>query len=149
MKLSANFTLVELTASDTAERRGLDNTPDDTAVRNLAVLCEEILEPVRAALGRPIIVTSGYRSIMVNRAVGSNDRSQHTKGQAADFKVHGVAPLDVFVIVEALGLPFDQLIAEFGAWTHVSIAAPGSKPRRQLLTIDRKGSRPGLLAVRA
>lgn len=148
MKLSPNFTLAEMTASDTAERKGLDNTPGELETRNLALLCEEILEPIRAALKRPIIVTSGYRSIPVNRAIGSSDRSQHTKGQAADFKVHGVTPLEVCQMIEALDLPYDQLIHEFGAWTHVSIAADGAAPRRQHLTIDRRGTRPGLHPAR-
>ena len=145
MKLSPNFTLDEMTASDTAARRGLDNTPDDAAIRNLALLCDELLEPIRAAVGRPVTITSGYRAVMVNRAIGSNDRSQHTNGQACDFKVRGITPLDVCYMVEALDLPYDQLIHEFGQWVHVSIS---DTPRRQTLTIDRQGTRPGLHAAR-
>lgn len=143
MNLSPHFTLAEMTASDTAERNDISNTPNESEIRYLAVLCEEILEPLRTKTG-PIQVTSGFRCIPLNRKIGSKDSSHHTKGRAADIKVASMRPLDVCKLILSLNLPFEQLIHEFGSWTHVAIAEDGKVPKRQCLTIDRSGTRPGL-----
>ena len=152
MNLSEHFTLAELTASDTAARAGIDNKPNDSEIANLASLCEEILEPLRATVG-PVQVTSGFRCIPLNRRIGSKDTSHHTMGRAADIKVAGMKPLDVCELIVSMGLGFEQCISEFatpngGGWTHVSIPENGKAPKRQCLTIDRLGTRPGLHPAR-
>ena len=142
MKLSPNFTLEELTFSETAERKGLDNTPNATAIANLTRLAA-LLEQVRSILGKPIIVTSGYRSPEVNLAIGSTNRSQHPLGCAADIKVHGMTPKQVIEACIKADIPFHQIIEEFGSWTHISVPnSPSEVPRKQALTIDRSGTRP-------
>ncbi|WP_420465630.1 D-Ala-D-Ala carboxypeptidase family metallohydrolase [Panacagrimonas sp.] len=148
MRLSPHFHLDEMTASETAARHGIANEPNETEIRNLACLCEEVLEPLRASIGRPIIVTSGFRCVELNRRLGSKDTSDHVAGRAADIKVHGLRPIEVCQRIADLELPYRQLIHEFGAWTHVSIPADNEVPRRQHLTIDRLGTRPGLEAAR-
>lgn len=147
MKLSAHFDLEEFTFSETAARFAIDNTPDDGEIQNLAILCEEILEPLREKVG-PIQVTSGFRCLPLNRRIGSRDTSHHTMGRAADIKVAGMKPLDVCKLIVTLNLPFEQVIHEFGSWTHVAIAPDGAVPRRQTLTIDKQGTRAGLHPVR-
>lgn len=142
MNLSPNFTLEELTASEVAQRKGLDNTPNATEVANL-VRTAELLEQVRALLGKPILVNSAFRSKAVNDAVGSKDSSQHRIGCAADIRVPGMTPKEVVRACIDGGIPFDQIIEEFGSWTHISV--PNTKeqqPRRQALIIDRNGTRP-------
>jgi hypothetical protein len=142
MNLSPNFTLEELIASEVAQRKGLDNTPNATEVANL-VRTAELLEKVRALLGKPILVNSAFRSKSVNDAVGSKDTSQHRIGCAADIRVPGMTPKEVVRACIDGGIPFDQIIEEFGSWTHISV--PNTKeqqPRRQALIIDRNGTRP-------
>lgn len=142
MRLSPNFTLAEMTASQTADRKGLDNTPNATAIANLTRLAA-LLEQVRALLGKPIFITSGYRSPEVNIAIGSTNRSQHPLGCAADFKVPGMTPKQVVEACIASDIPFDQIIEEFSSWTHISVPNGASdKPRRQALIIDKAGTRP-------
>jgi uncharacterized protein YcbK (DUF882 family) len=121
MKLTEHFTLEEMTVSEYAARNGLKNTPSETAVQNLKILCKNVLEPLRLIVQKPVIITSGYRSKKVNEAIGGSTTSQHMKGQAADFIVIGMTVEEVFTIV-AKQLPFDQLIQEFGKWVHVSYA---------------------------
>lgn len=149
MNLSPNFTLAELTASQTAIRRGIDNTPNQAAIDNLRVLCA-LLEEIREFLGdRPIHVSSGYRSVQLNAMVGGSIASQHTLGLAADFTCRGFGtPLEVCHAIVDAEIKFDQLIHEFGSWVHVSAALPGTAPRLQILTIDRQGARAGLHEVR-
>ena len=136
MNLSEHFTLAELT---TTSHRQFDNTPNDAEMGNL-VLLAELLERVKAFLnGKPIMVNSAFRSKAVNDSVGSKDTSQHRTGCAADIRVPGMTPDQVVKAIIAAGLPYDQLIREFDAWTHISIA---DKPRRQALIIDKSGTRP-------
>jgi len=142
MNLSPNFTLEELTVSEVAQRKGLDNTPNATEVANL-VRVAELLEKVRALLGKPILVNSAFRSKPVNDAVGSKDTSQHRLGCAADIRVPGMKPKEVVQACIDGGIPFDQIIEEFDSWTHISV--PNTKdqqPRRQALIIDKNGTRP-------
>jgi len=136
MKLTEHFSLEELTATS---HRQFDNTPNDAEMANL-VLLAEFLEQVKAALdGKPVMINSAFRSKQVNDSVGSKDTSQHRTGCAADFKVPGMTPDAVVRAIIAAGLPYDQIIREFDAWTHISIS---DKPRRQALIIDRQGTRP-------
>jgi zinc D-Ala-D-Ala carboxypeptidase len=131
--MTPHFTIAELTHTD---HRLLDNTPNAAELANLKRLAE-FLETVKTTLGgKPIMINSAFRSKAVNDAVGSKDTSQHRLGLAADFRVPGMAP-DA-VVRALLHLPYDQIIREFDAWTHISIS---DKPRRQALIIDRSGTR--------
>ena len=134
--MTPHFTLAELTHTD---HRSLDNTPNAGELANLKKLAE-FLETVKTTLGgKPVMINSAYRSKAVNDAVGSRDTSQHRLGLAADFKVPGMIPDAVVRAIIAAKLPFDQIIREFDAWTHISIS---DKPRRQALIIDKAGTRP-------
>jgi zinc D-Ala-D-Ala carboxypeptidase len=147
MNLSEHFTLEELTASDTAARFGLDNTPSPSAVQNLHILAEK-LEEVRRVLGHPIIVSSGFRSPAVNRKIGSKDASAHVLGLAADFICPGFgSPLEVAEELAAHGVKVDQLIHEYGRWVHIGLRPANTDWRGQLLTIDRSGTHTGLHRV--
>ena len=143
MNLTKHFTFDELTSSETAERNGWDNTPNDAELENLKRLAE-FLEDVKTALGgKPIMVSSGYRGKQVNDAVGSKDTSQHRIGCAVDIRVPQLTPDQVVRTIIASGLPYDQVIREFDRWTHVSIPnTPEAKPRKQALIIDKAGTRP-------
>ena len=132
--MTPHFTLAELTHT---EHRKLDNTPNAQQLANLQRLAE-FLETVKTALGgKPVMINSAYRSKAVNDAVGSKDSSHHRLGLAADFRVPGMSP-DAGVRA-LLALPYDQIIREYDAWTHISIS---DKPRRQALIIDKDGTRP-------
>jgi len=138
--MTPNFTLAELTHTD---HRQLDNTPNLNEQANLQRLAE-FLELVKVALGgKPIMVNSAFRSKAVNDAVGSKDTSQHRLGCAADIRVPGMTPDQVVRTIISAKLPFDQIIREFDAWTHVSVPnLPSSTPRNQALVIDKAGTRP-------
>ena len=134
--MTPHFTLAELTHTD---HRSLDNTPNAQELANLKRLAE-FLETVKTTLGgKPVMINSAFRSKAVNDAVGSKDTSQHRQGLAADFRVPGMVPDAVVRAIIAAKLPFDQIIREFDAWTHISIS---DKPRRQALIIDKAGTRP-------
>ena len=134
--MTPHFTLAELTATS---HREFDNTPNETELANLQKLAE-FLEEVKTLLdGKPIMINSAFRSKAVNDSVGSKDTSQHRLGYAADIRVPGMTPDQVVRALVASDLPFDQVIREFDAWTHVSISP---SPRRQALIIDRAGTRP-------
>ena len=136
MLLTEHFSLAELTVTD---HRTLDNTPDPVALANLLRLAK-FLELVKTVLGgKPIIVTSAYRSKAVNAACGSKDTSQHRIGCAADFRVPGMTPDEVVLAVIASDLDYDQLIREYNAWTHLSITSV--PPRKMALIIDKAGTR--------
>ena len=134
--MTPHFTLAELTHTS---HRQFDNTPNETELANLQRLAE-FLEQVKTYLdGKPIMINSAFRSKQVNDSVGSKDTSQHRTGCAADIRVPGMTPDAVVRALVASTLPFDQIIREFDAWTHISIS---DKPRRQALIIDRAGTRP-------
>lgn len=136
MNLTEHFSLEELTATS---HRQLDNTPNEKELANLQKLAE-FLEQVKTLLdGKPIMVNSAFRSKAVNDSVGSKDTSQHRLGYAADIRVPGMTPDAVVRALVASDLPYDQVIREFDAWTHVSISP---SPRRQALIIDKQGTRP-------
>ena len=143
MRLSPNFTLDELTISETAARHGLNNTPPQEVIENLKLLAQS-LQTLRALFGNnAIVVTSGYRSPEVNAKVGGSKNSDHTRGLAADFIVPAFgSPDQVIRAVLASHVPFRQIIREFDRWTHFSIPAKGEAPRNQALIIDRLGTRP-------
>jgi len=142
VKLSPNFTLEELTQSETAARLGLDNTPDEKVKANLVRLAR-FLEEVRAILKRPVMVNSAYRSIKVNESIGSKATSQHCIGCAADIRVPGLTPDNIVKEIIKTNLEYDQLIREFDSWVHISIPNNfADKPRKQVLIIDKSGTRP-------
>ena len=142
MKLTPHFTLDEMVKSQTALRLGLDNTPDPDEMESLLALCENVLEPVRIHWAKPVVINSGFRSLRVNRAIGSRDSSQHAKGEAADIEIPGIDNLVLYYWI-AEELDFDQLILEFyngepsSGWVHVSYV--GLENRNQTLRIDKGG----------
>jgi len=148
-KISEHFTLVEFLASQTAARQGIDNTPtpeiDDNLIKTAA-----LMEKVRTLLGgRPIFVSSGYRSPALNAAVGGVANSAHVTGQACDFTCPDYGPVSMVCTAleaEAALLDYDQLIREFDAdghgWCHIAWA---EHPRHMALTIDGRGTQTGIV----
>jgi hypothetical protein len=126
MQITANFSLDEMTKSQTALRKGINNMPDPIHLHNLRSLCHNILQPVREHFGRPVTVSSGFRSVELCLAIGSSSVSQHAKGEAADFEVIGIDNKEVAEWIRD-NLNFDQLILEFynegepqSGWIHCS-----------------------------
>lgn len=143
MNLSPHFTLSELIISSTAARRGIDNIPGNAALANLKRTAEH-LEDVQAILGHPILITSGFRCLELNRQIGSKDTSAHVRGLAVDFTCREFGePLAVAMelLKHQRVLQFDQLIHEFKSWVHIGWTE--GTPRGQLLTIDQSGTRTG------
>jgi len=133
MKLSENFSLVELTKSQTAERKGIDNTPSTEHQENLKLLCTSILQPVRDHFSRVVSVSSGYRSKELCLAIGSKTTSQHAKGQAADFEIYGLSNKELADWVNE-NLDYDQLILEYwkesdpnSGWVHCSYSEENNR----------------------
>ena len=154
MKLTENFSLSEMTKSETALRQGLDNTPGDEEIDNLRKLAENVLQPIREAYGRGVKVNSGFRHPDVNAAVGGSRTSDHCKGQAADIEIPGVANADLAQWISE-NLEFRQLILEFytpgipdSGWVHVSYNPADNK--KQVLTAMKENGKtvykPGLIA---
>lgn len=140
-RLSKNFTLSEVLKSQTATRKGIDNTPDIEQFKNLEALCQEVMEPVRAIYGVPLIVTSGLRVLELNREIGSWDGSQHVKGEAIDFEpLGGIELHDLWRAIVLSDIPYDQVILEFPptGWIHISHKRGG--PQRGRITIARKNA---------
>ena len=130
--LSPGFTLADLIRSETAQKRGIDNTPPAELLPNLQRLAEG-LDRIQALLGAPLEISSGYRSPELNTAVGGTATSQHCQGLAADFVCPGFGePMSIAQALAASDLDYDQAILEFGKWIHVSFTA---SPRKRLLTI--------------
>lgn len=141
MKLSPNFSLEELTFSQVASRRGLDNTPSPKVKDNLERLAF-FLEQVRKLFNKPLLISSGYRSREVNEAVGGSKTSQHCEGCAADFNVKGMSPNAVVRAIVDNNIPYDQVILEFDSWVHISIPTiKDVAPRKNALIIDSTGKR--------
>lgn len=142
------FTFQELTKSATAKRKGIDNSPSMQVRANLAALVEKVLDPLREAYGKPIVVTSGYRCEKLNRAVGGAASSQHVKGEAADIRSVQDTPEEnkkLFDLIVKLKLPFDQLINEYGFdWVHVSF---GPRHRRQKLKAVKRNGKTSYVIV--
>jgi hypothetical protein len=133
MKLSENFTLDELTKSQEAIRLGIPNEPSDEHITNLILLCKNILQPLRNHFKIPVSISSGYRSAALCEAIGSSSKSQHTKGQAADFEIFGVANKDVADFI-VQNFEYDQCILEFwnenepnSGWVHCSYSKESNR----------------------
>ena len=151
-QLTKNFSLAELTKSQTASRKGLDNTPTPQIEKNLKNLAETILQPLREKLGKPIVINSGYRSPAVNAAVGGSATSAHRFGHAVDLVVPSYAGGDVKKLCQYIvkflkdnNIAFDQVIYEFDAWVHIGIKSGNNKQRGQVITINRKGTFNGIV----
>jgi hypothetical protein len=141
MKLSENFTLDELTKSQEAIRLGIANEPNDEHITNLILLCKNILQPIRNHFNKVVSVSSGYRSAELCERIGSSSKSQHTRGEAADFEVFGLSNKDVSDWI-VQNLDYDQCILEFwspndpnSGWIHCSYNDSGN--RRQYLKAER------------
>ena len=126
MKLTNNFSLKELTASQTAERKGINNNPNEDQINKLKLLCEKVLQPIRDHYGKVVSVSSGYRSVELCEAIGSSKNSQHAKAEAADFEIYGVSNAELCKWI-ADNLEFDQMILEYhnldepnSGWIHCS-----------------------------
>jgi len=146
--LTEHFTLEEFTRSDKAKLLGIVNTPAPAIVANLRRLAK-FNELVRLELGgAAMVISSGYRCPALNRAVGGAANSVHLDGLACDFIAPAFgAPMAICQALEKSYLQFDQLIVERvggAVWVHLGIAAEGKTPRRQVLTIDSRGTRIGL-----
>ena len=148
MKLSENLSLSEVTRSDSAKRKGISNEPTPEHLENFKKLAENIFEPIRKHFGKPIHLSSGYRSKALNAAIGGSASSQHCKGEAIDIDMdgssNGVTNRMVFDYIRT-NLNFDQLIWEFGTkdnpdWVHVSFSSTG-KQRKQVLRAVKSGSK--------
>ena len=146
MKLTSNFSLSELTKSQTAERKGIDNTPSAEHQDNLKSLCEMILQPIRDHFGQVVSVSSGYRSPELCVAIGSSTQSQHAKGQASDFEIFGVSNKELADYIDQ-NLDYDQLILEYwkgedepnSGWVHCSYTN-GSNRKQYLRAYKENGS---------
>jgi hypothetical protein len=146
MQLSEHLSLAEVTRSETAKRKGISNMPTDAHLENFKLLAEKVFEPIRKHFGKPIHISSGYRSAALNKAVGGALSSQHCSGEAIDIDMdgngNGITNKMVFDYIKE-NLEFDQLIWEFGTdanpdWVHVSYESTG-KQRKQILKAVRKG----------
>lgn len=144
MQLSPHFHLAEFTSSQTAERRGIVNRPSPAIVENLKLTAAG-MEQIRRVLGLPISISSGYRSPLLNEAVGGSPTSDHMEGLAADFICPAFgSPLKICHAIVNAGIVFDQLIEE-GTWVHVSFPPRGERgelirlPRMQVLTKAKGG----------
>lgn len=141
MRLTENFSLEEFLVSQTAARHDINMDPPIEVIDNLRRLCVDILQPLRDTTGRPISVSSGYRPPQLNELIGGSTTSAHPFGRAADFKVHGITPLEAAQIIRDMELPYDQVIHEFGKWVHVGISPEEDNARLQELTAYRKDGR--------
>jgi zinc D-Ala-D-Ala carboxypeptidase len=134
MQIADHFTLEELSFSEVAVRRGIDNTPPTVVIVNLSLVAA-VMERIRTLLGdRPIVVHSGYRSAEVNRAVGGVATSAHCRGLACDFVCPAFgSPAEAALVILKSDIDYDQLILEYG-WVHIGLAQEGALSRREALT---------------
>jgi zinc D-Ala-D-Ala carboxypeptidase len=144
MQLSKNLVLAEVTRSETAKRKGISNMPTPEHIENFKLLAEKVFQPIRDHFGKPIRISSGYRSKALNTAIGGALSSQHCSGEAIDIDMDGtdITNAQVFNYIKD-NLEFDQLIWEFGTdtnpdWVHVSYESTG-KQRKQILRAVKKG----------
>jgi len=142
MQLSKHFKLSEFTKSQVAVRKGIKNVPSSGEIKNLTDLCYGVLEKARVKFDRPVTINSGFRCLELNRAIGSGDSSQHTKGMASDIEIPGIPNIQLAYWIQA-NCDFDQLILEFyqpeednAGWVHVSFDQDHN--RKQALTFDGK-----------
>ena len=139
MKLSKNFSLAEMTKSQTATRMGLENNPSEDETENLRLLCERVLQPVRDHFNHTVTISSGYRNEILSQKIGSSSSSQHCKGEAADFEIFGIGNNEVSDWIKE-NLMFDQLILEYwepgepnSGWVHVSYKKEINSNRKEYL----------------
>lgn len=140
MQISKHLSLAEVSRSETAKRRGINNTPSGEHLENFKKLAENIFEPIREHFGVPIHISSGYRSKELNAAIGGSASSQHCQGEAIDIDMDGtsITNAEIFNYIKD-NLEFDQLLWEFGTntnpdWVHVSYESTG-KQRKQILKV--------------
>jgi zinc D-Ala-D-Ala carboxypeptidase len=139
MKLSKNFSLAELTKSQTATRMGMDNNPSEDEQENLRLLCERVLQPIRDHFNHIVTISSGYRNSWEREGKKEREKSQHCKGEAADFEIFGIANNEVADWIKE-NLMFDQLILEYfepgqpnSGWVHVSYKKEINSNRKEYL----------------
>jgi hypothetical protein len=140
MKLSEHLDLIEVTRSEYAKRNGIDNMPNAEHTENLIELANKIFEPIRNHFKKPIRISSGYRSKLLNAGINGAKNSQHTKGQAIDIdQGNRKDNIEIFDYIKN-NLPFDQLINEFGYdWIHVSYNTDGRQRGQVLDAIKEEG----------
>ena len=146
MQLSENLSLAEVMRSETAKRKGVSNMPTPEHIENFKKLAENIFQPIRKHFGKPIHISSGYRSAALNKAIGGASSSQHCTGEAIDIDMDGsaITNAEIFNYIKN-NLSFDQLIWEFGTdknpdWVHVSYESTG-KQRKQILKAVKQGGK--------
>lgn len=143
-KLSPHFTLGEFLRSQTASRRGIPNIPNEDQIARMSALCVNVLEPTRAHFGRPVLISSGFRSLALNTAIGGSPTSQHPKGEAADWEIPGIPNPEVAEWVHR-HLNYDQLILECyipgqpnSGWIHTGYSGAPHK-NQELTAVRRRG----------
>jgi hypothetical protein len=153
MQISKHLSLAEVSRSETAKRRGINNTPTSEHLANFKKLAENIFEPIREHFGVPIIISSGYRSKELNAAIGGSLTSQHCQGEAIDIDMDGtsITNAQIFNYIKD-NLNFDQMIWEFGTdknpdWVHVSYESSG-KQRKQILKAVKSGGKTSYIAYK-
>ncbi|GLU53217.1 D-Ala-D-Ala carboxypeptidase family metallohydrolase [Dyadobacter frigoris] len=138
-QISPHFTLEEMLTSQTAIRFRYNEQfiPPNNVKQSLTALCQNVLEPIRIAVAKPIRVSSGYRCLRVNSKIGGSKTSQHMDGEAADIQVLSITVEELFQFIKSGNFPYDQLIQEFDSWVHVSF---GPRNRRQPLRAIKLGN---------
>lgn len=146
MQLSENLSLAEVIRSETAKRKGVSNMPTPEHIENFKLLATKIFQPIREHFGKPIHISSGYRSAALNKAIGGAASSQHCTGEAIDIDMDGtsITNAQIFHYIKD-NLIWDQLIWEFGTkdnpdWVHVSYESTG-KQRKQILVATKSGGK--------
>lgn len=146
MQLSKNLSLAEVIRSESAKRNGISNQPTTEHLENLKLLAEMVFQPIREHFGKPIHVSSGYRSEALNRKVGGSRTSQHCTGEALDLDMEGtdITNAQLFNYIKD-NIEFDQLIWEFGSdtnpdWVHVSYESKGRQRKQILRAVKKNGS---------
>ena len=147
MQLSKNFSLIEMTKSQMAERKGIPNEPSPDHIENLRVLSERVLQPVRDHFNHVVTISSGYRNEILSNKIGSSSKSQHCKGEAADFEIFGTPNNEVSDWIKE-NLMFDQLILEYyepgqpnSGWVHVSYKREINSNRKEYLMAIKKNGK--------
>jgi hypothetical protein len=145
MQLSENLSLAEVIRSETAKRKGVSNMPTPEHIENFKKLAENVFQPIRKHFGKPIHISSGYRSAALNKAIGGAASSQHCKGEAIDIDMDGtdITNAQIFNYIKD-NLSFDQMIWEFGTdknpdWVHVSYSSSGKQRKQILKAVKTKG----------
>ena len=140
LKVSKWFTLAEFTKSTKATILGIDNTPNEAIISNIKFFASNCLDKVRDVFGLPVVIWSGYRCKLLNKAVGGSVGSDHMRGLAADFKIKGYTVREAIAKIVAAGIEFDQLIMEFDSWVHISMRPGGNRKQILLYLTDKYGN---------